>query len=196
MTIAAVGLAIANDFNPRRLLAIDTAAVNFGLDVGPNEKLNVLGRADTRSAATWLEKNAGGPETVVINAYPGVDLYYHGFDSAYIDMQNQRYESYACNRGTVERWGNLPLVDSVEKLNARIAGKNRAWIVVETPRVDDLLPNSLLGRPRSHGPRSMAPSASSLLARHHHANEPWRQSAATICQSSLESGNFRPSGCQ
>ncbi len=148
LAIAATGMAIANDFNPRRLLAIDTAAVNFGLDVGPNEKLNVLGRADTHSAATWLEKNAGGPETVVINAYPGVDLYYHGFDSAYIDMQNQRYESYACSRGTVERWGNLPLVDSVEKLNARIAGKNRAWIVVETPRVDDLLPRLVGASPR------------------------------------------------
>lgn len=138
--IAVGGMAIAHDFNPRRLLAIDTATVNFSLDAGPNDKLNVLGRADTRGAALWLQKHASGPGSIVINAYPGVDLYYHGFDSAYVDMQNQRYESYACNRGTLERWGNLPLLDGVDKLNARLAGKGRAWIVVESSRLDDMLP--------------------------------------------------------
>lgn len=139
LVIAVCGMAIAGDFSPHRLVAIDTAAVTFRRDVGPNEKLNVLGRADTRSAAMWLAKNAVGPDSITINAYPGVDFYYTGFDSAYIDMQNERYVAYACKRGTVERWGNLPLLDNAEQLNARIATKSHAWIVVETPRLETML---------------------------------------------------------
>ena len=148
LAIAAAGLAIAGDFKPRRLLTIDSATINFGLDIGPHEKSNTLNRSDPRGAAMWLTKNAGDPRTVVINGYPGVDFYYSGFDFAYIDTQNQRYAAYACNHGTVERWGNLPLVASVNELNARIAGRNRALVVVETARLEAVLTKLRGPRPR------------------------------------------------
>ncbi|MGB7737817.1 MAG: glycosyltransferase family 39 protein, partial [Steroidobacteraceae bacterium] len=63
LAIVAAGLALTGDFQPRRLLAIDSAAMNFGLDLGPDEKSNTLNGSDTRGAAQWLAANTRDPGT-------------------------------------------------------------------------------------------------------------------------------------
>jgi len=85
---------------------------------------------------------------VIINGYPGVDFYFDGFDFAYIDVGNQRYRAYACSRGSVERWGNLPLLTSIDDVSSRVVGANRAFIVIETPELERLLPKLAGARPQ------------------------------------------------
>ena len=131
--VAAAGLYLSGDLQPGRLLAIDTAAANFAKSSMTGGYSNILRRSDVRGAARWLAANARSAGTLIVNGFPGVDYYFHGFDFAYIDRKNQRYQSYACSRGTVERWGNLPLASSVKELNVRIADSRRALMVIDTP---------------------------------------------------------------
>lgn len=100
----------------------------------------VMRRSDTRSAAQWLHAHARLAGTFVVNGYPGVDFYFDGFDSAYIDSDHQRYWAYACNQGRTERWGNLPLISSPEDLEAQITAHARTFIVADTPALGELLP--------------------------------------------------------
>jgi hypothetical protein len=131
--VVAAALYVSGDLQPSRLLAIDTAEINFGKSSTRGGYSNTLSRSDVRGAAWWLDANARGAGTLTVNGFPGVDYYFNGFDFAYIDRENQRYESYACNHGTVERWGNLPLVSSVEELKTRIADSERVLMVIDTP---------------------------------------------------------------
>ena len=108
----------------------------------------MLNRSDSRGAAAWLAANASAPGTVVINGSPGVDYYYRKFDFAYIDQDNQRYWAYACQRGTVERWGNLPLLSNVAEVNSTIADHPRVIIVTDTPSLKALLPQLDAAQPR------------------------------------------------
>jgi hypothetical protein len=136
--VLGVGLAAAGDLQPRRLLEIDTAMNNLGAVTAIGGYSNVMDRSDPRGAARWLATHASSPGTLLINGYPGVDYYYRSFDFAYIDRQNQRYEAYACNRGTVERWGNLPLLSSIEELHSTIAQHGRVVMVIDTPTLAKL----------------------------------------------------------
>jgi hypothetical protein len=130
------GFALSGDLQPRRLLAIDSADSNFGDFAKRGERSNILGRSDVRGAARWLADNRGPQDTLIVNGFPGVDFYFDGFDFAYIDQDNQRYEAYACNRGTVERWGNLPLLSSIEDLNAKVAASRRTLMTIDAPALE------------------------------------------------------------
>jgi hypothetical protein len=145
--IVAEGLYLSGDLQPRRLLSIDTAESNFAKATATGSYSNILRRSDPRGAAQWLAANAGAPGTALVNGYPGVDYYFQKFDFAYIDKENQRYEAYACNRGTVERWGNLPLLSSAEELDSKTADSERVLIVVDTPSLKELLRRLAARRP-------------------------------------------------
>jgi hypothetical protein len=131
------GLAISGDLNPRRLMTISTATVNFDTLAKNDRYSNILGRSDVRGAARWLADNER-PGTLFVNGFPGVDFYFSKFDFAFIDQGNQRYRAYACKQGTVERWGNLPLVSTVEELNLKISGGERVLMVIDTPTFQHL----------------------------------------------------------
>ena len=137
--VLAGGLVAGGDLDPHRLWKPPTPETQHG-HAAARPVPNVMNRSDPRSAAQWLASNAGPPGTLVVNAYPGVDFYFADFDIAYIDVDNQRYWAYACNQGRTERWGNLPLVSTVDELRTRIATHPRTVIVTDTPALGDLLP--------------------------------------------------------
>jgi hypothetical protein len=138
-SVAMGALAVGGDLDLPRLWKVVTPATPPA-EAEALRSPNVMNRTDARSAAKWLAVHAGTPDTLVVNSYPGVDFYYAGFDIAYIDVENQRYWAYACNEGRTERWGNLPLVSTIEELRARIVAHPRTLIVADTPALDDLMP--------------------------------------------------------
>ena len=69
----------------------------------------------------------------------GVDFYYPDFDFVFLDPGDQRLFAWACQRGTVERWSNLPLVYSVAELRARIAASPRSFLVIDSRLLDSVL---------------------------------------------------------
>ncbi len=131
--LLAAALGLADELQPRRLLHIDAAEYNVGADTTDEDHTNVMYRADPRGAARWLQAQAAAPGTLLVNGYPGVDYYFRGFDYAYIDRGNQRFDAYACNHGTVERWGNLPLLSGLDELQTKAAGKDHAFLVIDAP---------------------------------------------------------------
>lgn len=134
-----VALLLGRDLDLRYLWNVDSPTAMYAKD-SSRRPPGVMRRSDTRSAAMWLDAHARTPGTFVVNGYPGVDFYFDGFDSAYIDSGHQRYWAYACNQGRTERWGNLPLISTKEDLEVRIAAHDRTVIVADTPALEELLP--------------------------------------------------------
>ena len=109
--VAALGVfALTEEFSPRHLLKIDSPEVNFRVDTPGGDEAHLQPRSDPRGAAKWLAANSTDDQDLVINGVPTVDFYFSGFDYTYIDWQHRRFRAYACRQGTVERWGNLPLL--------------------------------------------------------------------------------------
>lgn len=132
-TVVVTGFGITGDFAPRRLFHIDDASMQFERGSKRSDRSNVMRRSDPRSAAEWLVEHATTPDSLVINGYPTADFYFKEFDFAYIGLDNQRYAAYACQQGTVERWGNLPLLSDTAGLDAQIARSDTTFIVIDTP---------------------------------------------------------------
>jgi hypothetical protein len=127
--VAALALfVVSEDFGIRHLARIDSPDVNFRVGIEGRLRSHLLHRADARGAAEWLSQHAS-PGTLVVNAYPSVDLYYPDFDYTFIDEHNQRFRAYACREGTMERWGNLPLLYTASALQSRLASGSRMIVV-------------------------------------------------------------------
>ena len=146
--VIALGVfALTEDFSPRHLLEIDSPEVNFRVDAG-DEEAHLQPRSDPRGAANWLAANSMDDQDLVINAVPTVDFYFSGFDYTYIDWQHRRFQAYACRQGTVERWGNLPLLYTVEAMQAEIGRAERAFLVIDGQRLEGLLQRLAPWQPR------------------------------------------------
>jgi hypothetical protein len=136
--IAGLGaFSLTEDFSLRHLLKIDSAEFNFRVEAG-DEEAHLQPRSDPRGAALWLKANATDRD-MAINGVPTVDFYFKGFDYTYIDWQHRRFPSYACRNGTVERWGNLPLLYTVEALQAKVQRADRAFLVMDGLRLEEYL---------------------------------------------------------
>lgn len=141
--------AFSEDFRPKHLLAIDSPAALMRLDLPSRLEGHVVPRSDVRGAAHWLERQAARtPHTLLINAYPSADYYFRDFDFTYIDRNSQRFRAFACRRGTVERWGNLPLVSTLPELEARIAGSGRAMMIASERDTTEFLSKLARWNPR------------------------------------------------
>ncbi|MEP7246653.1 MAG: glycosyltransferase family 39 protein, partial [Gammaproteobacteria bacterium] len=127
---------LTEDFQPRHLLNTGTMAANVRADLPEKLETHVVGRTDVRGAAQWLSAHAVSGRTLVVNAFPTADYYYKHFDFTYIDESSPRFRAYACRRGTLERWGNLPLVHSMPQLDSRIAAAGGAFMVIGDRNAD------------------------------------------------------------
>lgn len=108
-------------------------------------KGHLVGRSDSRGIASWLAANVRPRQDLVINAAPGVDFYYRSFDFAYIDWTQQRFLAYSCERGNRERWGNLHLLYTGEKLKQAVASRERSLIVATAAQAQELQQGALSG---------------------------------------------------
>jgi hypothetical protein len=123
------------DFRPAHMRHIDAANVNFRMGMSSALKSHYHPRSDIRSPAQWLQRHVD-PKALVINDYPGVDFYYRGFDFTYISYDEQRYEAYACKEGSVERWGNTPLLADQREIEAELAKLRAGYLVTGINRID------------------------------------------------------------
>lgn len=89
-------------------------------------------------AAEWLHSHVR-PGDRTINGVPGVDFYFRRFELAYIDWGHQRFRAYACERGTRERWGNLPLVYTQDALLAAAKAAPRSLLVLSREKAETVL---------------------------------------------------------
>ena len=129
----------SEDFRPIHLWNIDSEAINFRIGMGSRLSGHYHPRSDTRAAATWLQAHATRGEDLVIIAFPGVDFYYPKSDYFFVAESDPRFESWACSRGTTQRWSNLPMIHSYEALRAKVAGGRRVWMVLEPSRMQPIL---------------------------------------------------------
>jgi hypothetical protein len=136
---------LSEDFQPRHLFKIDRPEAIFRRDI-PRQEGHLVARDDTRALAQWLERNvaAGGR---VINAYQSLDYYDPKVDFFYVDRNDFNFASYACDYGTIDRWSNRPLVQSVEGLTSVISSGRKTYLVTYSTRLPALLPQLLRYHP-------------------------------------------------
>lgn len=138
-----VAFMLSEDFQPHHLLTIDRPASVFRLDL-PRQREHLVLRTDTPALAQWLRVHAGGRGDVVINAFQSLDYYDAKLDFFYVDRADFNFASYACRYGTVDRWSNRPLLQSVDALKAVLSSSDRTHLVTYSARLEPLL--SQLGR--------------------------------------------------
>lgn len=129
---------LSEDFQPRHLLKIDRPASLFRLDI-PRQGGHLVSRTDTRALAQWLRAHAGGSGDVVISAFQSLDYYDPKVDFFYVDRSDFNFTSYACRRGTIDRWSNRPLLQSAGAIEAVVSASDRTYLVTYSARLDPLL---------------------------------------------------------
>lgn len=126
--IALGGFALTEDFQPHHLRHIDSNVETFRLGMSPAMQSHLVIRDDYRALASWLQQHVAG-NTTVINGVHGLDRYYPGFSHFYVDENSPNFPDWSCHQGTVERWGNYPLVYSVGSLASAIGAGSSAYLV-------------------------------------------------------------------
>ena len=129
------GFALTEDFQPEHLWNIDTAAVNFRVGLSEWQVRHYHPRSDLRGASDWLRGHVTADHDLVVSSFPGLDFYYTQEDSFFMEPADPRYEEWACDEGTRERWGNRPLVSSLAGLAALVSPDRTVWLVIEPQRV-------------------------------------------------------------
>ncbi len=114
------------DFQPRHVAQIDSAKINFRLDVSPAVAAHYYPRSDMRSVGEWLAANTR-PGDVVITGIPNLDQYYSRFDYFYLDRDDARYDTYVCRDGHTDRWTNHPLLYTDDALAPIVASGRRVY---------------------------------------------------------------------
>jgi hypothetical protein len=108
--ITVAGFAVTEDFNPQHLLRVNQPEALFRQEFGGNMQAHLEIRNDLRALAQWLQRNVRSDDIVVAAAH-GID-YYHPVQQFFVATGNPDFVQYTCDRGTVERWSNLPLIHS------------------------------------------------------------------------------------
>lgn len=137
--LALGAFALTEDFAPRHLRNIDTAAINFRIGMSAALVQHYHPRSEVRGAARWLADHVDRSHDTVVNAYPGVDFYYPASDYFFMDESDPRFENWSCRRGTIDRWSNRPLLYTTAALAARMSGGRRIWLVLERSLLESVL---------------------------------------------------------
>jgi hypothetical protein len=130
--------ALSEDFQPRHLLQIDRAATIFKPGLPPAQQSHLVVRDDTRALAQWLHRHAAADGTVVISAFQSLDYYDPQVDFFYVDRSDFNFASYACRSGTLDRWSNRPLLQSVPAVETVITANPRTYLVTYSSRIEPL----------------------------------------------------------
>ena len=137
---AALGAFVpTEDFDLDHLLHVDrpSTMVRAGMDLDLESHLTI--REDTPALAGWLREQVVSADDVVITGFHSLDFYYDGPTYFYIDYRDPDFRAYSCLRGTIERWGNQPLLYTTAGVEATIPEGGRAFVVVYDYQRDLLL---------------------------------------------------------
>jgi hypothetical protein len=130
---------LSEDFDLRHLLTIDQPTSIFRSDLKPTQQAHLVVRDNTPALAQWLRRHTAGNGNVVVSAYQSLDYYDANVDFFYVDRSDFNFESYSCRHGTVERWSNRPLLQSLSALAAVISENSATYLVTYSTRVEPLL---------------------------------------------------------
>jgi hypothetical protein len=134
------GFALTEDFQPAHLWNIDSAAVNFRVGMNEWQISHYHPRSDVRAAAQWLNGNVVPGRDLIVSSFPGLDFYYAREDFFFMEPNDPRFEGWACRAGSLERWGNRPLISSLAALASQVSADHRTvWLVIEPRRAADLV---------------------------------------------------------
>jgi hypothetical protein len=128
IALALGGFALSEDFQPRHVLRIDSDVETFRLAMNQGMQSHLVIRDNYRAIAQWLERNAG-PNSIVVNGVHGLDRYYSGIKYFFTDQHDSNFADWSCRRGTVERWGNYPLLNSTESLASVVNAHSPTYLV-------------------------------------------------------------------
>jgi hypothetical protein len=132
---------LSEDFHLQHLLEIDQPKTIFRAGQTPAQQSHLVVRDDTRLVAAWLRSNAMGKGTVVVSTLQSLDYYAPEVAYFFVARGDFNFESYACQRGTIERWSNRPLLSSVQDLEAIINQNAQTYLVTYADRLGALLPH-------------------------------------------------------
>ncbi len=139
---------LSEDFQPRHLIAIDSPATIFRVNLTPAQQAHLVARDNSPALAQWLRQHAESNGAVVVSAYQSLDYYYPKMDFFYVERSDYNFESYACRYGTIDRWSNRPLLQSPEALAALISASSTTYLVTYAPRVEPLIEQLGIYHPR------------------------------------------------
>jgi len=137
---ALVGFGFTEDFDLHHLRYVDSRAIHFRIGMKPSLANHYYKRADVRAVAQWLMQNTTD-EDIVISSLQGLDFYYPRIDYFYMDSSDRRFTGWTCRGGTVERWGNTPLLYSIVALQGQIDIGKRVFYVIRRAELDEILPH-------------------------------------------------------
>jgi hypothetical protein len=144
---ALVGFGLTEDFDIHHLRYVDSAAIHFRTEMKPFLANHYYKRANLRAVAGWLTAHADDDD-VVISSVQGLDFYYPKIDYFYMSSSDRRFTGWSCRGGTVERWGNTPLLYSVAALQAQFTSGKQVFYVIRRPELDPILPQFARWEPR------------------------------------------------
>jgi hypothetical protein len=136
--------AAGEDFRPRHLAAIDSDAISFRVGMPPALASHYYPHNDVRGAAAWLQANVDSGDRV-ITGIPSLAQYSDRIDFAFLIDDDPRYEAFACQAGTVDRWTNRPLLYSATALD-NLLDSHRVFLVTYPSQIPPLLDKA-----RDHG---------------------------------------------
>jgi len=124
------GFAVSEDFQPHHLLKIDQLPELFRSHMNLDMQGHLEIRNDYREMARWLSQRVSRDHDLVINGVHGLDYYYPGINHFFVDERDPDFTSWSCRGGSVERWGNYPLLYTVDSLKARIAASRNTYLIL------------------------------------------------------------------
>lgn len=113
--LALVGFGLSEDFQPAHLRYVDSPSILYRSNMNVNKQAHYEIREDLHSLASWLRDNSG-PGTVFINGVHGLDIYFPALAYYHVDQASPGMVEWSCKRGSIERWGNYPLLYTTEAL--------------------------------------------------------------------------------
>lgn len=130
VALASAGFVASEDFRLQHLLEVDQPRFNFRHGMSAQLRSHFYARSDLHTVVQALE-TLRRPGDVVITSVPALDFYYRGIDFVFIDRINaSKLSLWACHRGTVERWGNHPLLYDLDAVAALTARAPRVLLVL------------------------------------------------------------------
>lgn len=112
--------AATEDFQPRHVLHVDSAAINFRAGMSAVRAAHYYPRDNIRGVGEWLAAHRQ-PGAIVIADIPSLEQYYPNFDYFFLEEQDPRYEAYVCKDGATERWTDHPVLYGLSALEPLVA---------------------------------------------------------------------------
>lgn len=122
----------SSDFAFDHLVKIDSHDANYRIGYSPHRARQYYPRMDFRGPAEYVNEHAGDADAIVFSSVV-YSQYLKNPNFVYLDKVDARYDGQVCGDDQIERWANLPLLNSTSEVVSTIrSDESRAtWIIVD-----------------------------------------------------------------